>query len=197
VKDPTPVRTHVNVGPVPDERQVRFSALAGRVAEPLRRYVARRSDAETAQDVVADALLVAWRRLDEIPADAELPWCYAVARRCLANAERSARRQRSLIARIGVIDVPRAAPAVDANLPDPAVHRALAQLSGDDREALRLSAWEDLSPAEIAVVMGVTANAVSIRLHRARRRLAELLVDDPRKNAEPSGQKPVVEGRAP
>jgi RNA polymerase sigma-70 factor, ECF subfamily len=197
VKDPTLTRTHATVGPVSDERQVRFSALAGRVAEPLRRYVARRSDPETAQDVVAEALLVAWRRLDDIPADAELPWCYAVARRCLANAERSARRQRSLIARIGAMDLPRPVTAVDADLPDPALHRALAQLSADDREVLRLSAWEDLSPAEIAVVMGVTANAVSVRLHRARRRLAELLVDDPRKDAEPSGQKPVVEGRAP
>ena len=35
-----------------------------------------------------------------------------------------------------------------------------------------LWAWEELAPREIATVTGLTANAVSIRLHRAKKRLA-------------------------
>jgi RNA polymerase sigma-70 factor (ECF subfamily) len=40
---------------------------------------------------------------------------------------------------------------------------------------LRMWAWEQLAPAEIAEVLGITANAVSIRLHRAREKLREEL----------------------
>ena len=158
---------------LPDDRRTRFEALALLVGEPLRRYTARRTDAETAKDVLSEAFLVLWRRLDEVPAGAELPWSYAVARHCLANAERSARRQRDLAVRVARLDPPRDAEV--ESLPDPDLHRALGALSAEDRELLRLSAWEDLAPREIAAVLGVSANAVSIRLHRARRRLARLL----------------------
>ena len=48
------------------------------------------------------------------------------------------------------------------------------------REVLRLWAWEELAPREIAVVLGTTPNAVSIRLHRAKARLRdELARKDP------------------
>ncbi|MGH3348293.1 MAG: RNA polymerase sigma factor, partial [Nocardioides sp.] len=56
---------------------------------------------------------------------------------------------------------------------DDVVHDALARLREDDAEMLRLWAWEQLGPAEIATVVGVTPNAVSVRLHRARSRLAD------------------------
>ena len=51
----------------------------------------------------------------------------------------------------------------------------MARLSADDRELLRLTAWEQLTRDEIATVLGCSANAVAIRLHRARRRLERLL----------------------
>jgi DNA-directed RNA polymerase specialized sigma24 family protein len=47
-------------------RHERFVALTELVAAPLHRYALRRIDGETAEDVVADALLVLWRRLDEV-----------------------------------------------------------------------------------------------------------------------------------
>ncbi len=83
-------------------RQQRFEALAGDVAEPVLRYARRRADAHTAEEVLAETLLVAWRRLDEIPAGGELPWCFAVARHHLANAARSAPRRN-----LNVFDRPR------------------------------------------------------------------------------------------
>lgn len=178
-----------------DEPRVRFEAIVDIVGEPLRRYAARRTDAETAQDVVADSFLVIWRRLDDVPYGGELPWCYAVARNCLANAQRSARRQRGLLMRLARLDPPQ--PAIDdsSDLPDAALHRALASLAPNDSELLRLWAWEDLSPAEIAVVLETSANAVNIRLHRARRRLAALLEADTGKPSVRAGQKQGEEGR--
>lgn len=159
-----------------EERRARFEALVGEVGEPLRRYLVRRTDADSAQDVLAEALLVLWRRLDDVPHDAALPWCYAVAGNCLANELRSARRRRGLVSRVGRL-APR--PEVDPTpqLPDPELQDALATLRPQDRELVMLWAWEDLPPAEIAVVLGITTNAVNIRLHRARARLADLLAD--------------------
>ncbi len=189
--------TEGSVALMSDDSRARFEAVAAVVAEPVHRYALRRTDPETAKEVVADTLLVAWRRLDDIPPGAELPWCYAVARRCLANAERSARRQRGLVARITRLDPPEAALPQEPALPDLDLHRALAQLPESDRELLRLWAWEDLALREIAAVSGLTANAVSIRLHRARGKLAKALATSapPRKDNADSGQKQVRERR--
>lgn len=156
--------------PGPD-RRARYEAVFGEVYEPLQRYVLRRAPATVADDVVAEALIVLWRRLDDVPADAVLAWTYGVARRCLANERRGAGRRANLVERIKSD----ALVPVGAPNDDPALDAALARLSDDDRELLRLWAWEELAPREIAVVLGVSANAVSIRLHRARAQLAEAL----------------------
>jgi RNA polymerase sigma-70 factor (ECF subfamily) len=48
---------------------------------------------------------------------------------------------------------------------------ALDRLSVREREALQLVLWEELSHAEAAQVLGCSANAVAIRVHRAKTRL--------------------------
>ena len=58
--------------------------------------------------------------------------------------------------------------------PDDRVAAALARMRPDEAELLRLWAWEQLGPAEIATVLDLTPNAVSIRLHRARGRFKEV-----------------------
>ena len=156
-----------------DTRCERFETLVAEVVEPVRRFLARRTDPANADDVLADTLLVVWRRLDQVP-DPALPWVYGVAKNCLANAERTDRRQRRVAARISVVDPPQdAAPLPDDG--DARVDAALDALRPEEAELLRLWAFEQLGPTEIAEVLGVTPNAVSIRLHRARGKLlAEL-----------------------
>lgn len=141
------------------------------VYEPVQRYVRRRVERDAVDDVVSETLLTLWRRLDDVPENA-LPWTYGVARRQVANHHRAARRHLRLVRRAE--SEPRPAPDEDHPL-DPELHTALAALEEPDRELLRLWAWEELQPAEIAVVLGLTANAASIRLHRAKRKLGEKL----------------------
>jgi RNA polymerase sigma-70 factor (ECF subfamily) len=178
------------------DRAGRFEALAREVAEPLHRYAVRRVGPDLAQDVVADALLVLWRRLDDVPDGNPLPWCYGVARLCVSNARRSRRRRLSLVARITTLqDRPELDWAGDVDR-DADLHDALGRLPEGDREVLRLWAWESLPPAEIAVVLEISANAAAIRLHRARKRLAEEIAG-PRKVGDVAGPEEVQERRTP
>ena len=157
-----------------------FEAVVKEVYEPLQRYLRRRTDRTTAEDVLADVLLVLWRRVDDIPTGASLPWSYGVARGCLANSRRGADRHLRLIRRLAAEPVTTEpsdlaiAGAVASE--DPVFDQALSSLPAGDREVLRLWAWEDLAPREIALVLGISANAASIRLHRARAKLKRELV---------------------
>ncbi|MFI1050179.1 RNA polymerase sigma factor [Streptomyces griseoruber] len=168
------------------DQRARFEALAHVVTEPLHRYLLRRADPDQVDDVLSETLLVLWRRIGDVPGlgpdpvprerpdpDAVLPWCYGVARGCLANARRSDRRRRSLLERLTWTA---RTPAGDTTDPDhTALHAALAQLRALDREVILLWAYEELPPSRIAEVTGLSANAVSIRLHRAKKKLAAQL----------------------
>jgi RNA polymerase sigma-70 factor (ECF subfamily) len=159
-------------------RRSRFEEIAPGLIEPLRRFLARRTDPATADDVLSETLLVCWRRLEELP-DPPLPWAYAVARHCLANAERGARRQQRVATKVATVDRPvEATPGPGEG--DGPLAEAMAALRPDDAELLRLWAWEQLTPGEIAAVLDITPNAASIRLHRAREKLrAELRKVEP------------------
>jgi len=152
----------------PDNRRSRFEDLAGEVYEPIQRYLRRRANIDQVDDLVVDVMTVLWKRLDDVPAGAALPWAYAVARRCLSNTRRANARRLRLIRKLET-ERPirdREPPGLDVELEE-----ALESLPTDQEEILRLWAWEQLEASEIATVLGCSANAASIRLHRARRAL--------------------------
>lgn len=161
------------------DRRARFEVLFREVYEPLQTYARRRTDRASADDVVADALLVLWRRLDQVPADLALPWSYGVARRCLANHRRGEHRRDALSDRLMAERADTVAfgsvPGLASGDHDQELESALADLAADDREILRLWAWEQLQPKEIAVVLDISPNAAAIRVHRAKQRLSEAM----------------------
>jgi RNA polymerase sigma factor (sigma-70 family) len=142
-------------------------------------YALRRSTTHAeAEDAAADVFLVLWRRIDEIPADESevLPWLYGVSRRVLSNRYRGRERQRRLEERLR--EVVRLGSPVegisDAHAEINAAVQALLTLPEKDREVILLAAWESLSTSEIAIVLGCSANAAAIRLHRARVKLTDV-----------------------
>ena len=152
----------------------RFDALFTEHQRAVLAYAMRRSPtAADAEDVTAETFTIAWRKIDAIPTDEALPWLYAVARRVLANHRRGTGRRERLAALLRVEDVPTPLRAGEDR--DGPAFDALASLSPADQEILRLVAWEELGNRQIAAVLGITANAVAIRLHRARARFAEAL----------------------
>jgi RNA polymerase sigma-70 factor (ECF subfamily) len=152
------------------DRRQRFEDLAALVYEPVQRYLRRRLPPEDAADVLSETMLILWRRLDDVPAYSPLPWSYGVARRAMANHRRGQRRHLELVDRLEREPAPGAGNGADEG--DDALARALGDLPLSDQELLRLWAWEGLEPRDIAPVLGLTVNAATIRLSRARKRLA-------------------------
>ncbi|NUP00291.1 MAG: sigma-70 family RNA polymerase sigma factor [Nonomuraea sp.] len=142
-------------------------------------YALRRCpDPDDAADVVAETFMVAWRRIEEVPRgdDARL-WLYGVARNVLANHRRGERRHER---RTEALRAELAASPLIADLPAEDLSplgQVFRTLSDDDRELLALVAWERLDPGQIATTLGITRNAVRVRLFRARKRFARRLAE--------------------
>jgi RNA polymerase sigma-70 factor (ECF subfamily) len=173
------------------ERRRRFEALFASYSPDIVAYCGwRAGSVSDAQDAVAEVFLTAWRRVDELPeGDAARVWLYATARRVIANQRRSSYRRAALVERLA-IDAAVVTREPPSSGPEKAlVHEALSRLGPRDREVLLLAEWEDLSPAQIAVVLGCLAITARGRLHRARRRFRtafeELLARD---GSEPPGR---------
>lgn len=149
-----------------------FEAMYHATRDDLLRYFLRRTDApEDAADLLAEVYVVAWRSKDRLPpTDEQRLWLFGIARNLLAHHRRRAVRSRGLAEALGAALSRRLAtapPPEDAA----AVTAALATLSPDDRELIQLTAWEGLTPAQIATVTGRQPGAVRVQLHRARARL--------------------------
>ena len=156
--------------------EARFDALARAHGPRILGYLARRVDPPAdAADLLSETLLVAWRRLDDVPEAPEeaIAWLFGVARRVLANQRRGNRRRSALVDELrehvsGAVRAPDAAAALD-------IRAALRRLPAGDRELLTLTAWDGLTAAQAAAVVGIEPAAARKRLQRARERLRELL----------------------
>jgi RNA polymerase sigma-70 factor (ECF subfamily) len=165
------------VDDAPDLYRERFErCFREHYARVLAFAMRRVSGRDVAEDVVADTFAVAWRRRDCIP-EAPLPWLYAIAGNVIANEYRSTRRRGNLGERLAQ----EAGTAEKESDPAETIDRrdgfavAFAALDEAEREVLRLVAWEGLSTREGAQVLGCSAAAFRVRVHRARRKLAKQL----------------------
>lgn len=174
--------------------EARFRAVFDRAYAPLCRYACHRGlSGADAEDLVAQTLEIAWRRIDDMPVAEPLPWLYAIARNLWRNKVRQESRRSAILARYRAL-TPTAARGDPASLGPGVLRAALALLSDADQEVLRLVAWDGLTPAEVAVVLGCSPVAARSRLHRARGRLAALLgldTDVPRR--VPAGHERVTD----
>ena len=130
-------------------------------------FCARRLGRDDAPDATAEVFTVAWRRMGRVPEEPEtLLWLYGVARNVVSNQRRTATRWTRLKAKAV------AEPALEAYMHPDTIEPLVARLRDEDREILLLAAWEGLGPAELGSVLGCSANAAAVRLHRARERLS-------------------------
>lgn len=135
-----------------------------------------RTSAEAA-DIASETMLVAWRRLEDVPeGEATRLWLFGVARNVVATTHRSADRRDRLVTRIGRHLDDHVTPDAAADVAGTELVRvAMSRLDPTDREVLELAGWEQLTPAEIAEVLDLPSATVRTRLHRARQRLRAVL----------------------
>ena len=169
-------RGQQRVGQVPSN-DAQFRALYDAHYGIVRDYCARRVPATQLADAISDVFAVVWRRLDSAPVGDDLTrWLYGIARNVVRNHARSGRRIERLRGRIS------REPVRTGEDPSNVVVRSeqsaevlslLAELRPRDQELLRLRAWEGLSSADIGTILGISPDAVDMRLVRVRRKLAD------------------------
>lgn len=173
-------------------REQRFRVLYGETYDSVVRFARRRSGPEHqagVDDVVADAFLVAWRRLDDVPTRGteSLAWMYAVTRNCLLNARRSGQRRDALAVRVSALEPPPDSADSTTVATDLRMDLAAAwqTLPAADQEILALALFDDLGSRDAARVLGITAASYRMRLSRARRALRVALDLDPAHRRKP------------
>ena len=120
-----------------------LTAVLARGSADVLRYAERRIGTEDAADALAEVMLTAWRRVDSMPRESEQArmWLFGIARNVVANATRSEHRRWRLAERL------RGALASTRVHGHPADHGlevrdAIARLSGEQAELVRLVHWE-------------------------------------------------------
>lgn len=172
-----------------DEQAYRWflQAHAGRMLATARRLL--RND-EDARDAVQEAFLSAFQAIDRFREASSLgTWLHrVVTNAALMRLRRSAVRSETPLDRLvpGFDDTGHRVDPVDAWTPSAetlmlqeetrrTVRSMIDRLPESYRTVLLLRDIEELSVSETAAMLGITGNAVKVRLHRARQALLTLL----------------------
>lgn len=151
--------------------QARFREVDRDFLGPIRAYLARRVPFGEVEDLAADIFAVAWKKQSSVTPGEELPWLYRIASYVVANYRR---KERHRLDALWLFHEPDSAPAADALLEsDPDLAAVWKTLSITQREILALVIVDGVPVQDAAAACGMTPNALSIRLHRAKKQLAQ------------------------
>lgn len=131
-----------------------------------------------AEDVAAATFATVWTHFGRVPPLYPRPWLLGVVRNIIRNRDRAGRREvavfEKLISQRGRTSASLSNDDVLFEDVEP-VLAAMRKLREGDQEILMLATWGELAPEELAIALGVTTNAATVRLHRARRRLRAMM----------------------
>lgn len=154
----------------PDDDPGDFLDLFWRHGPVVHAYLARRTGRQDADDLLGEVWVRAFKgraNYDRRWSDAR-PWLYGIARHVLRAHWRQAGRPVGASVESVVSDPwPDADSRLDARALQTTLRETLGSLSDEEREVLLLVAWEELTPAEAAVVLGIPQGTARSRLHRA------------------------------
>lgn len=150
-----------------------FERLFEQNVDDVYGYVARRVGPDLGRDLAAETFARAFaarRRFDPRRGEPRA-WLFGIAQNLLRRHYRDEERRLRALARVEV-------PRDDVPAEEPRLAAALVALPADERDALLLFAWAGLSYEEIAAVVAVPVGTVRSRLHRARARVREALMEE-------------------
>jgi RNA polymerase sigma factor (sigma-70 family) len=143
--------------------------------------VARRQGDATADDIVSETFLVAFRQRGgyDLTRPSASPWLYGIATNLMRKSRRTEVSRYRAFARTGAVPDEDMANVVVEQVAAGAHRRplaaAIAGLHRRDRDVLLLIAWGDLSYEETAEVLSIPIGTVRSRLNRARRKVRDAL----------------------
>ena len=144
-------------------------------ASDLLAYLERRVGADDAPDLLGETMVVAWRRVKELPSDDERArmWLFGIARGTLLNHSRGQRRRWALADRIRLqVRESATAPPADEGAE---VRDAIDRLELELAELIRLVHCERLSVAGASGLLGIPASTARGRYQRAKDQLRAAL----------------------
>ena len=160
----------------------RFTAVYTALVPAVRNYLRKRVDYQVVDDLTADVFAVAWQKRDRVTPGEELPWLFRIASYVVANYRRKATTAQNLLS---FFRLPDTSPPADAMVThDPELQKAWSNLKPQYREALALVVLDDMSVTDGAKALGITPNTLSIRLHRAKKQLADALTRETTSDTE-------------
>lgn len=159
-----------------------FTGIYDRYFPVIHRYVAGRLGPQAADDLAAEAFLVAFRKRDRFDPERGTvrPWLFGIATNLVAQHRRAEVRRFRALARTGVEPAAeshenRVLTAVSASRLRPHLAHAITLLSQQERDVVLLVASGELSHEEIATALAIPNGTVRSRLSRARKTLRAAL----------------------
>lgn len=141
-------------------------------------------DEDDAADVAQEAFVRAHRALDTFDLSrAFRPWFLRIVTNVALNSMRASKRREAAIERLARDSGPEAGQvppeaAAEASEQAGRVWEAIGGLSNDDQRLIYLRYFLDNSEAEAAEAIGRPVGTVKSRLHRALKRLRQVIEDD-------------------
>lgn len=158
-------------------RPEEFAVLVRRHGQAVHAYLARRAGRQTADELLGDVWLRAFRSRRTYNQDWSnaRPWLYGISRHALWAHWHHRGRELDAGAEEDRDPWSEVDEQLDAVRLRPLLKEALSSLNPQDREVLLLVAWEQLSPTEAALALSIPPGTARWRLHRARTLLQEYL----------------------
>jgi RNA polymerase sigma-70 factor (ECF subfamily) len=151
------------------EREKRFLAAHAAAHDRIYRYFRRRTDSPaTAEDLCAEVFRIVWEKSGHGD-DLSAIILFGVAKNVLRNHDRSVSRSAGLLGALRFERV-HGSPGDGSAVLDGIDH-----LAPREREVLLLTYWDGLTSVEVSKLLNISATAVRMRLHRARKELGQIL----------------------
>jgi len=169
-----------------------FALLVHEHGRALHAYLARRAGHQVADDLLTEVWLRAWRSRGSYDTgwSDPRPWLYGIARNVLRGHWRLRVDHPGPTFQFAEDPWPAVDDRLAASRLGHVLEAALAELGEELRDVILLVAWEQLTPAEVAVVLGIPPGTVRSRLHRARQALQRAVdaADSPNPDPHPNYQ---------
>ena len=135
-------------------------------------------------DVVQEVFVAAWERIERFRGDSKIEsWLYSIALNQCRKVRRRKGAWRTLFGKLCETHDDQLIETVADNQSSCSVqriHLALNEMAQRERELIVLCCLEEKPPDKVAQLLGIRKNTLEVRLHRARKKLKQILADTAR-----------------